>query len=87
MDKNIFTGRQTPIDDSEMILSETGTAIDSQAEVTTELGSEIRKGMIAVRTVDGIIKNKYRNDVGKLAAWLSASHIERTASKPKSPTV
>ena len=24
-----------------------------------------------------VIKNKYRSNVGKLAAWLSASHIER----------
>lgn len=29
-------------------------------------------------------KNKYRNNVGKLAAWLSASHIEK-ASKKSAP--
>jgi hypothetical protein len=33
--------------------------------------------------LDGVVKNKYRNNVGKLAAWTSASHIEKAPKKKK----
>jgi hypothetical protein len=42
--------------------------------------------MIAKRILDGVVKNKYRSNVGKLAAWLSASHIEKAPAAPKLPT-
>ena len=34
---------------------------------------------------DGVAQNKYNNDPGKLAAWLSASHVEK-APKIQNPT-
>lgn len=61
----------------ESSLGEPGTAIDSHVEATAELEATVRRGMIARRILDGVVKNKYRADVGKLAAWTSASHIER----------
>lgn len=45
----------------------------------------LRLGMVAVRILDGVVKNKYDSDVGKLAAWISASHVEK-APKKKEPT-
>jgi hypothetical protein len=33
----------------------------------------------------GIVRNVYANNPGKLAAWLSASHVERSPKK-KTPT-
>jgi hypothetical protein len=36
--------------------------------------------------VGGIVKNKYANDPGKLAAWLSASHVEKAPKKKETPT-
>jgi hypothetical protein len=84
---DFLTILQELVDDFEQSLSAPGTAIDAHVEATAEIGAEIRKGMIAVRTMDGVIKNKFRNDVGKLAAWLSASHIEKisAAEKPTQP--
>jgi hypothetical protein len=77
---------QTLIDEFEDSLPKTGTAIDTHVEATAEIGEEIRKGMIAVRTMTGAVKNKYRDDVGKLAAWLSASHVRKEPeSVPTSP--
>ncbi|MGE3465811.1 MAG: hypothetical protein AB7J13_02665 [Pyrinomonadaceae bacterium] len=38
------------------------------------------------RTVDGIVQNKYANDPGKLAAWLSAKHVEKAPKKKAPPT-
>jgi len=34
---------------------------------------------------DGIVRNVYASDPGKLAAWLSASHVEK-APKKQTPT-
>jgi hypothetical protein len=42
--------------------------------------------MVAQRILDGIVKNKYGNNIGKLAAWLSASHIEKAPKKQTPPT-
>jgi len=85
---DFLTILQELVDDFERSLSETGTAIDAHVEATAEIGAEIRKGMIAVRIIDGVFKNKFRNDVGKLAAWTSASHIEKVSarSKPTPPS-
>lgn len=62
--------------------------MNEQIAATAQIGEVIRRGMVAVRILNGVVKNKYRNNVGKLAAWLSASHIERpsrTSSKPDVP--
>ncbi len=75
---------QSDIDAFEASLGETGSAIDSHVEATAEVGEIIRRGMVCRRILDGVVKNKYRDDVGKLAAWLSASHIEK-APKAKAP--
>lgn len=77
MDKNFLTDLQTLIAEFEAGLGAPGAATDSHVEATAEIGAEIRRGMIAVRTIKGAVMNKYRNDVGKLGAWLSALHIEK----------
>lgn len=76
---------QTAIDAFENGLEPTGTAIDEQVAATANIGEAIRRGMVARRILEGVVKNKYRNNVGKLAAWLSASHIERNPKSNKIP--
>jgi hypothetical protein len=41
---------------------------------------------VAARILDGIVQNKYANNPGKLAAWLSASHVEKAPKKKDPPT-
>lgn len=77
---------QTDIDAFEASLGATGSAIDSHVEATAEIGAIVKRGMVARRILDGVVKNKYRNDVGKLAAWLSASHIEKAPKPEPRPT-
>lgn len=36
--------------------------------------------------IDGIVRNGYKNDVGKLGAWTSASHVEKKPKKKEMPT-
>ena len=51
-----------------------------------ETSSKLRQLNVVVRTVDGIGRNKYASDPGKLAAWLSASHVEKAPKKKAAPT-
>lgn len=85
MERSFLVDLQALIDDFEASLGATGTAIDSHVEATAEIGAEISKGMVAVRTMSGAVVNKYRGSVGKLAAWLSASHVERVAVENPRP--
>jgi hypothetical protein len=85
MDKDFLTDLQNFIDEFENALSVPGTAVDEHVEATAEIGTEIRKGMVIVRTMNGAVLNKYRGDAGKTAAWVSASHIEKL-SEGREPT-
>ncbi|HEX8369077.1 MAG TPA: hypothetical protein VF604_11100 [Pyrinomonadaceae bacterium] len=76
---------QSAIDAFEASLAPTGAAIDAQVAATAEIDSAIRRAMIARRILLGVVKNKYRNNVGKLAAWLSASHIEKAPRNNNEP--
>ena len=69
----------------EQSLNAPGGAMDSQVAATADIGETVRRGMQAVRVLDGVVRNKYRGSTGKLAAWLSASHIEKLPSKPPPP--
>lgn len=42
-------------------------------------------GMIIVRRLTPVVRKKYRNDAGNLAAWEFARHVERTQPKPAPP--
>lgn len=82
LEEDFLADLQVDITAFEQAMSAPGAATDSHVEATADIGEEVRKGMVAVRTMDAVIRNKYRGDSGKLAAWVSASHIEREP-KPK----
>jgi hypothetical protein len=63
------------------------SARGTHVEATAEIGETIRKGMNAVRILDAVIKNIYRSNVGKLAAWTTASNIEAASAKKKDPVI
>lgn len=86
MDDKFLDDLTALIEAFETAMSATGTAIDEHVEATAEIGAEVRKGMIAVRTMNAAVRNKYKNDIGKLNAWQSASHVEREAKKDEPPT-
>lgn len=76
----------TPLADAfEATFATTASATSEHVAATAEISSKIREGMVAVRILDGIVQNKYSNDPGKLAAWLSAKHVEK-APKKQTPT-
>jgi hypothetical protein len=57
----------------------TGRGAHVTATATVESGAE--RGINAVRKLDAVVRNTYRNDAAALAAWESARHVE---SSPRS---
>lgn len=84
--KSFITDLTAAADAFELTFSTTASATAEHVEATALTGETIRLGMVAVRILDAIVKNKYSNNVGKLAAWLSASHVEKPPKKAKPPT-
>lgn len=75
----------TAADAFEASFSNTASATAEHVTATADEAAKVRDGMVIVRVLDGIVKNIYANNPGKLAAWLSASHVEK-APKKKDPT-
>ena len=87
MPADFRTVLNTTCDAFEASFSSTASATAEHVAATAEVISNNRQGMIIVRTLDGVLKNKYANNPGKLAAWISASHVEKAPkTKPKPPT-
>lgn len=63
----------------------TTTGVDQRVAATALIGESIRRGMIALRILDAVMRNIYATQPGKLAAWLSASHVERPPKKKPTP--
>jgi hypothetical protein len=61
------------------------TAVDQRVAATALIAESIRRGMAALKACDGVMQNLYDGNPGKLAAWDSASRIEK-APKKKVPT-
>jgi hypothetical protein len=59
----------------------TGREAHISASVSVEQMAE--RGMNAVRRLDAIVRNRFRNEPAVLAAWEHARHVERPARPPK----
>ena len=57
------------------------TDSEDSVESTAAISPLVKKGMAALNTLDAIMNNKYGSNPEKLAAWTSASHIERDPKK------
>lgn len=86
MDEDFLVDLTNLIAAFERAMNAPATPIAEHVEATADIGVEIRKGMIAVRTIDAPIRNKYRANPGKTSAWESASRVEREP-KPQTPPV
>lgn len=76
------------IEDFEEHVNKKNTSAARRTEANAAIGGARRRGKEAVRGLNQIIINKYKNNPAKLAAWERASHIERAprASKKESTT-
>lgn len=53
-------------------------AREAQVAATAGIDDAIERGVDILRELDAIMRNKYANDPVSMAAWLSASHTERS---------
>ncbi|MDT5063532.1 MAG: hypothetical protein QOH63_3991 [Acidobacteriota bacterium] len=49
----------------------------ARVAATVAIDESIERGINAVRELDAIVQNIFRNDAATLARWTSASHTER----------
>jgi len=85
LDHHFIPDLEAAADAFENSMPATSTAVSGRAAATADIGASIRRAMIAHRIVVAVMKIKYANNPGKLAAWLSASHIEKAPKRTVPP--
>jgi hypothetical protein len=77
---------QQAIDAFAATIDERNSSVESQVAATADLEEPLEAGMKAVRELRSIIPTIFHDDPGTLAAWSTASHVERhSPRKPPSP--
>lgn len=64
------------IADLERAMGQQNTGRDAHVSATASVETAAERGMNAVRKLDAIIRNKFRDDPATIAAWESARHVE-----------
>ena len=87
MPANFLEDLAADIADFEQAISNQGLSTDAQVAATEAIDSAIERGLTTVRKLHAVVRNKFANDAATLAAWLSASHVERPprTKKPEPP--
>ncbi len=79
------------IADFEQAVNSQNTGMDARVAATAAIDGALERGLKAVQRLDVIVRNKFHNDLSTLAAWTSASHVERapkrkqTVASPDAP--
>jgi hypothetical protein len=60
-----------------------GTALSERVGATASIPETIRTGTAALKTLHAIIRRIYKKNAAVLAAWDTASHVQRTPRTPK----
>lgn len=90
MRASFLTDLQSDIDEYDAAVAARDAATDAQIAATASIETAVHNGLDALRRLRGIVRNIYDNNPAKLAAWISASHVERAvkkkATQPAKPT-
>ena len=86
LDSKWFIFMGAAADAFEATFGPSASAQADRAETTADMQDWLVQGMRDRRILDGIAKNIFANNPGKLAAWRQASHIERPPKKQPTPT-
>jgi hypothetical protein len=71
------------IADLEHAIGGQNTGRDEHVTATASIETVVERGMNAIRRLDAIVPNKFRDDPAALAAWQSARHVESSARTRK----
>jgi hypothetical protein len=75
----------THINEFETALNSQQTSMGHQVAATAGIDDALERALSAVRQLDAIVPNTFRNDPLKIAAWHRARHVQR-APHPKKKT-
>ena len=77
MDANFLVDLKGEIDAMQAAVAGQHSDAETRLRATASLDALIDRGMKAVRRLDAIVRNKFRDDAATLSAWASARHVER----------
>jgi hypothetical protein len=60
---------------------------ETHVSATAAINDLIERGMDVLRELDAVMRNIFRSDPARLAAWLSASRVERAPRRKKSEPI
>ena len=83
LDANFLTHLSDDITAFEAAISTKGSALTGQAGATGGLEDTAHRAAIALHVLNTVVKNTYKNNPVKLAAWATASHIEKHTPVPR----
>jgi hypothetical protein len=86
MPANFLEDLQSDIDVLEEAIARKAQGAGAQVAATAAIDTEIERGMDAVRQLDPVVRNTFSSDPATLAAWQSASHVERAPRRTPVPT-
>ena len=83
LDANFITNLGTDIANLEDAIKSKGAGTGAQAGATGGLESTAHQAAIALHVLKTIVPNIYKNNPAKLAAWATASHVEKHTPVPR----
>lgn len=78
MHESFLEDFKADIADLERAMGQQNTGRGAHVSATASVETAAERGMNAVRKLDAIVRNKFRDDHATLAAWESARHVEST---------
>ncbi len=82
---NFLTQLGTDITNFETSITAKGTGVGAEAGATGGLEDAAHKAAVALHVLKTIVPNIYKNNPAKLAAWATASHVEKHTPVPRPP--
>lgn len=77
---------QADINEMEEAITRKAQGAGSQVAATAAIDAQIERGMDAVRQLDPVMRNTFVTNPAALAAWVSASHVERPPRRSTQPS-
>jgi hypothetical protein len=74
------------IEDFEQAVNQKIQKRESQVAATAAIDGALERGINTLRELDAIMRNRFANDPASLAAWLSASHTQRSPRRARTET-
>jgi hypothetical protein len=78
MPDDFLTDLNTDIANMETAINLQSSGVGDHVSAGAAIDEAIDAGMVLVRKLDAIVRNRYANDQATLAEWTSASHTERS---------